>query len=312
MFNALSSLPTSIRIVEVGPRDGLQNEKVNIPTEQKIHFINLLSEAGLPVVEATSFVSPRAIPQLSDASAVMAGIAQRPNTSYPVLVPNLKGMERAITAGVRAVSVFTAASESFTRHNINTTIAESLANFRPVVALAQQEHIPVRGYISTVFGCPYEGVVDPQHVLSVAQALLEMGIQELSLGDTIGVATPIQVMEMINLLTAQGISIGQIAVHFHDTRGTALANVLASLHMGVSTIDSSVGGLGGCPYAPGAAGNVATEDLLYMLHGMNIQTGVDLEKVVAATSYIAPLLGHVPISKYYQAHQAACIPNIGT
>ena len=305
MLGSFPSLPSSVRIVEVGPRDGLQNEKVSIPTEQKIHFINLLSEAGLPVVEATSFVSPRAIPQLSDASAVMAGIAQRPNTNYPVLVPNLKGMERAIDAGVRSVSVFTAASESFTRHNINATIAESLANFRPVVALAQQEHIPVRGYISTVFGCPYEGVVDPQRVLSVAQALAEMGIEELSLGDTIGVATPIQVMEMIDLLTAHGIAIANIAVHFHDTRGTALANVLASLQMGVSTIDSSVGGLGGCPYAPGAAGNLATEDLLYMLHGMHIETGVDLEKVVAATSYIAPLLGHAPTSKYYQAHQSS-------
>ena len=312
MLGSFPSLPSSVRIVEVGPRDGLQNEKVSVPTEQKIHFINLLSEAGLPVVEATSFVSPRAIPQLSDASAVMAGIVQRPNTTYPVLVPNLKGMERAIAAGVRSVSVFTAASESFTRHNINTTIAESLTNFRPVVALAQQEHIPVRGYISTVFGCPYEGVVDPQRVLAVAQALLEMGIEELSLGDTIGVATPIQVMEMIDLLTAHGIAIDKIAVHFHDTRGTALANVLASLQMGVSTIDSSVGGLGGCPYAPGAAGNVATEDLLYMLHGMHIETGVDLEKVVAATSYISPLLGHAPTSKYYQAYQSTCIPTMGT
>lgn len=304
------AFPRSVRIVEVGPRDGLQNEKVHIPTEQKIHFINLLSEAGLPVIEATSFVSPRAIPQLSDASAVMAGIVLHPGINYPVLVPNLKGMERAISAGVRSVSVFTAASESFTQHNINATIEESLTNFRPVVALARQAQIPVRGYISTVFGCPYEGNVDPRRVLYVAQALLEMGIEELSLGDTIGVATPSQVMEVIDLLTQQGIAIGQIAVHFHDTRGTALANVLASLHMGVNVIDSSVGGLGGCPYAPGAAGNLATEDLLYMLHGMKIETGVDLEKVVAATSYIAPLLGHLPTSKYYQAHQATCTPNL--
>ena len=303
------TFPKSVRIVEVGPRDGLQNEKVNIPTEQKIQFINLLSDAGLPVVEATSFVSPRAIPQLSDASAVMAGITHNPNIEYPVLVPNLKGMERALAAGVRSVSVFTAASESFTRHNINATIAESLDNFRPIVALAQQERISVRGYISTVFGCPYEGAVDPQSVLHVAQALLEMGIEELSLGDTIGVATPVQVMEMIDLLVQHDIKIEQLAVHFHDTRGTALANVLASLQMGVSTIDSSAGGLGGCPYAPGAAGNLATEDLLYMLDGMNITTGVNLEKVVAATSFIAPLLGHAPTSKYYQAYQAACVPN---
>lgn len=308
----MSAFPPSIRIVEVGPRDGLQNEKVSIPTEQKVHFINLLSEAGLAVVETTSFVSPRAIPQLSDASAVMAGITRHLGTDYSVLVPNMKGMERAIASGVRSISVFTAASESFARHNINATIAESLANFQPVVALAQQEHIPVRGYISTVFGCPYEGAVDPQRVLHVAQALLDMGVEELSLGDTIGVATPIQVMEMIDLLTRRGVAIEQLAVHFHDTRGTALANVLASLQMGISIVDASVGGLGGCPYAPGAAGNLATEDLLYMLHGMNIRTGVNLEKVVAATSYIAPLLGHAPTSKYYQAHQAACIPNIGT
>ena len=302
MSIAMPIFPSSVRIVEVGPRDGLQNEKVSIPTEQKIHFINLLSEAGLPVVEATSFVSPRAIPQLNDASAVMTGITRRSGTDYPVLIPNVKGMERAIASGVRSISVFTAASESFTRHNINATIAESLANFRPVIARAQQERIPVRGYISTVFGCPYEGVVDSQRVVYVAQALLEMGVEEISLGDTIGVATPIQVMQMIDLLTQRGVAIEQLAVHFHDTRGTALANVLASLQMGISTVDSSVGGLGGCPYAPGAAGNLATEDLLYMLHGMNIKTGVDLEKVVAATSYITPLLGHTPTSKYYQAH----------
>ncbi|GAC1654365.1 MAG: hydroxymethylglutaryl-CoA lyase [Ktedonobacteraceae bacterium] len=307
MLNSMPVFPVRVRIVEVGPRDGLQNEKVHIPTEQKVQFINLLSEAGLPVVEVTSFVSPRAIPQLSDASAVTAGIMRLPGVDYPVLVPNLRGMERAITAGVRSISVFTAASESFTQHNIHATIAESLANFRSIVALAQQEHIPVRGYISTVFGCPYEGVVDPQSVLRVARALLEMGIEELSLGDTIGVATPIQVMEMISLLTQEGIAIERLAVHFHDTRGTALANVLASLQMGISIVDSSVGGLGGCPYAPGAAGNLATEDLVYMLHGMNIETGVDLEKVVTATSYIAPLLGHTPTSKHYQAYQAACI-----
>lgn len=310
MSSTFPALPASVRIIEVGSRDGLQNEKVNIPTEQKIQFINLLSDAGLPVVEATSFVSPRAIPQLSDASAVMAGITRKAGIEYPVLVPNLKGMERALAADVRSVSVFTAASESFTRHNINATIAGSLDNFRPIVALAQQEYIPVRGYISTVFGCPYEGAVDPQNVLHVAQALLEMGIEEISLGDTIGVATPIQVVEIIDLLTQHSIAIERLAVHFHDTRGTALANVLASLQMGIRIVDSSAGGLGGCPYAPGAAGNLATEDLLYMLHGMNITTGVDLEKVVAATSYIAPLLGHAPTSKYFQAYQAACVPNV--
>ncbi|GAC1348322.1 MAG: hydroxymethylglutaryl-CoA lyase [Ktedonobacteraceae bacterium] len=296
------ALPSSVRVVEVGPRDGLQNEKALVPTEQKIQFINMLAGAGLPVVEATSFVSPRAIPQLSDAGAVMAGLTPLPTTQYPVLVPNLKGMERALAAGVRSVAVFTAASESFTRHNINTTIAGSLANFQPVVTLAQQEGVTVRGYISTVFGCPYEGAVPPERVLTLAQALLEMGIDELSLGDTIGVATPNQVVDVLGLLLDKGaIPVERLAVHFHDTRGTALANVLMALQMGISIVDSSAGGLGGCPYAPGAAGNLATEDLLYMLHGMGVTTGVSLEKVVAATSFIAPWLGHLPSSKYYQA-----------
>jgi len=307
MNSQLLVLPGAVRVVEVGPRDGLQNEKALIPTEQKISFIRLLAGSGLAVIEATSFVSPRAIPQLSDASAVMAGLSQDSGVQYPVLVPNLKGMERALAAGVRAIAVFTAASESFTRHNINVTIAESLANFRPVVALAQQEGVTVRGYISTVFGCPYEGAVAPRQVLSVAQALLEMGIGELSLGDTIGVATPNQVVDVLGLLLTEGaIPVERLAVHFHDTRGTALANVLMALQLGISIVDSSAGGLGGCPYAPGAAGNLATEDLLYMLHGMGIHTGVDLEKVVAATRFIAPLLGHAPTSKYYQAAISAC------
>jgi hydroxymethylglutaryl-CoA lyase len=298
----LSALPSTVRVVEVGPRDGLQNEKALIPTPQKIQFINMLAEAGLPVIEATSFVSPRAIPQLSDASAVMAGLTYLPVTEYPVLVPNLKGMERALQAGVRSIAVFTAASESFTRHNINTTIAQSLANFHPVVALARREGIRVRGYISTVFGCPYEGTVATAQVLTVARSLVEMGISELSLGDTIGVATPNQVVDVVSLLLEKGtIPVECLAVHFHDTRGTALANVLMALQLGISIVDASAGGLGGCPYAPGAAGNLATEDLLYMLHGMGINTGVSLEKVVAATSYIAPLIGHVPTSKYYQA-----------
>src|SRR5258707_11982703 len=306
MLPALPALPRAVRVVEVGPRDGLQNEKVIVPTGQKIQFIQMLADAGLPVVEATSFVNPRAIPQLSDASEVMAGLTRLSTTSYPVLVPNLKGMERALAAGVRAIAVFTAASESFTRHNINTTIAESLANFRPVVALAQREGVPVRGYISTVFGCPYEGAVDPRKVLDVARALLEMGIEELSLGDTIGVATPNQVVDMISLLVNESaMPVEQLAVHFHDTRGTALANVLVALQLGITIVDSSAGGLGGCPYAPGAAGNLATEDLLYMLHGMGIQTGVDLDKVVAATRFIAPLLGHAPTSNYYQPAQSA-------
>src|SRR5437763_5357685 len=237
MISPLATLPRTVRVVEVGPRDGLQNEKAIVPTEQKMQFISMLAEAGLPVVEATSFVNPRAIPQLSDASAVMAGLTRLPTTSYPVLVPNLRGMERALAAGVRSIAVFTAASEGFTRHNINATIAESLANFQPVVAMARQEAVPVRGYISTVFGCPYEGAVDPRQVLRVAQALLEMGINELSLGDTIGVATPNQVVDVISLFVSEGaIPVEQVAVHFHDTRGTALANVLTALLFGVSNV----------------------------------------------------------------------------
>ncbi len=313
MIEQLSGLPVfpmSVRVVEVGPRDGLQNEHMPIPTEQKIRFIRLLAEAGLEVIEATSFVSPRAIPQLSDASAVMAACKAVPKTQtrYTVLVPNMKGMERALLAGVRSIAVFTAASESFTRHNIRATIAESLENFRPVVALAKREGIAVRGYISTVFGCPYEGAVDPYAVLAVAHALLEMGAEELSLGDTIGVATPKQVREVLALLVGEGaIPLDRLAVHFHDTRGTALANVLMALQMGIHIVDASAGGFGGCPYAPGAAGNLATEDVLYMLHGMGIQTGVDLEKVVAATRTIAPYLGHMPTSKYFQAHEASLL-----
>ncbi len=305
MASVQSGLPRAVRVVEVGPRDGLQNEKVLVPTAQKIHFIQMLAAAGLPVVEATSFVSPRAIPQLSDASEVMAGLDRLPATTYPVLVPNLRGMERAQAAGVRDIAVFTAASESFTRHNINASISESLDNFRPVIAQARQAGVSVRGYISTVFGCPYEGAVEPRQVLRVARELLEMGVGELSLGDTIGVATPNQVVDIVELLVNEGqIPLSQLAVHFHDTRGTALANVLMALQMGITTVDASAGGLGGCPYAPGAAGNLATEDLLYMLHGLGISTGVDLARVVEAPRFIATWLAHAPTSKYYQAATA--------
>ncbi len=297
------SLPTRVKIVEVGPRDGLQNEQVQIPTAAKIRFIDLLSAAGFETVEATSFVSPKAIPQLGDASEVMAGITKRPGASYPVLVPNQRGMERALAAGARAVAVFTAASETFTRHNINATIAESIENFRPVVEMARSADVTVRGYISTVFGCPYEGDVSPAKVLEVAERLLELGVDELSLGDTIGVATPNQVVEIVTLLAGR-IPLEKLALHFHDTRGTALANVLTGLQLGIATFDASAGGLGGCPYAPGAAGNLATEDLLYLLHGLGIETGVDLAKVVEATSFIASFLGHAPASKYWQAATA--------
>jgi isopropylmalate/homocitrate/citramalate synthase len=293
--------PRRVTVYEVGPRDGLQNEKAVVPTEAKIRYIEMLADAGLPFVEATSFVSPRAIPQLADASEVMAGITRREGTRYPVLVPNRKGMERALQAGVTDVAVFTAASESFTRANINTTIAGSIANFEPVVRMAQEAGVPVRGYISTAFGCPYEGYVPPAKVRDVAHMLTNIGVGELSLGDTIGVATPRSTADVLEEVMKE-VDTGRLGVHFHDTRGTALANVLISLELGVSVVDSSSGGLGGCPYAPGAAGNLATEDLLYMLDGMAIETGVDIRKVAEASLYILNVMGKIPTSKYLQAY----------
>ncbi len=300
MAAIFNSLPKRVTIVEVGPRDGLQNESVTVPTERKIAFIDALSDAGLPVIEATSFVSPSAIPQLTDAAEVMAGIRRRPGVRYPVLVPNERGMQRALAAGAQDVAVFTAASETFNQRNINASIAESLARFAPVVAQARAQRVHVRGYISTAFGCPYEGSVKPEAVVRVARQLLELGVDELSIGDTIGVATPIQVVAVCEALLKQ-IDVGRLALHFHDTRGTALANILAGLQVGIAIFDSSAGGLGGCPYAPGAAGNVATEDLVYMLDGMGIETGVALDKVVAASSLIAAALDHPLRSKYYEA-----------
>ncbi|HEV2236940.1 MAG TPA: hydroxymethylglutaryl-CoA lyase, partial [Ktedonobacterales bacterium] len=299
----LGTLPPRVTVVEVGPRDGLQNEHGIVPTAAKIAYIDLLSATGLPVIEATSFVSPRAIPQLADAAAVMAGIQRRPGVRYTALVPNLKGMEAALAHDLREVAVFTGASESFVQRNINCSIAESIARFTPVVARARAAGVRVRGYISTVFGCPYEGTVAPASVVRVAQQLVALGVDELSLGDTIGVATPNQVVEIVGLVAAS-VPLDRLALHFHDTRGTALANVLAGLEAGVTIFDSSAGGLGGCPYAPGASGNLSTEDLLYMLHGMGIHTGADLDAVVAASRYLAGALGRIPTSRYYQAAEA--------
>jgi hydroxymethylglutaryl-CoA lyase len=303
MVDVFASLPKRVTIVEVGPRDGLQNERALIPTPQKVRFINALSDAGLPVIEATSFVSPKAIPQLSDADEVVRSIARRTGVRYPVLVPNERGLERALAAGADEIAVFTAASETFNRHNINASIAESLARFAPVVSRAKREAVRVRAYISTSFGCPYEGPIRPEAVASVADRLLQLGVDELSIGDTIGVATPNQVVELCEQLLKR-VDIGRLALHLHDTRGTALANVVAGLQVGIAIFDSSAGGLGGCPYAPGAAGNLATEDLVYMLDGMGIETGVSLEKVVAASSLLAPQLDHPLTSKYYQAATA--------
>lgn len=297
---SLHSLPARVTIVEVGPRDGLQNEREIIPTALKIQFIDALSAAGLPVVEATSFVSPAAIPQLSDAEEVLRGIRRTPGVRYPVLVPNERGMQRALAAGAEEIALFTAASETFNQRNINATIAQSLQRFRPVVASAKAHALRVRGYISTSFGCPYEGPIAPEAVAHVAAQLLELGIDELSIGDTIGVATPNDIFALCDRLL-KVTDAGRLALHLHDTRGTALANILAGLQAGIAIFDASAGGLGGCPFAQGAAGNVATEDLLYMLDGMGIQTGVSLARVVQATSLLAPHLQHAMPSKYYQS-----------
>ena len=303
MAQAPWSLPPHVKVVEVGPRDGLQNEKGVVSTADKIHFIDLLSKAGFPVIEATSFVSPRAMPQLADASEVMAGIERLSSVRYAALVPNSKGMERALAAGVDEVAVFTGASETFVQHNINISIDGSIENFKPVVAMARERGMRVRGYISTAFGCPYEGAVAPAAVASVAQKLLALGVDELSIGDTIGVATPNQVVEVTQALLAHT-TLDRLAMHFHDTRGTALANVLAALELGIAIFDSSAGGLGGCPYAPGASGNLATEDLLYMLRGLGVETGINLDAVVAASSFLAGVRAMSPASRYYAAATA--------
>ena len=300
----MTPLPRHVRMVDVGPRDGLQNEAALVPAAIKIALIDKLSAAGLATVEATSFVSPKWVPQMADAAEVMAGILRRPGTSYPVLVPNMRGFEGAAAAGAREIAVFAAASESFSQRNINCSIAESLERFQPVMTAAAVAGMKVRGYISCVLGCPYEGEVAPAKVADVAARLMEMGCYEISLGDTIGVGTPGKATVMIETVAAR-VPRGQLAVHFHDTYGQALANILAALESGVAVIDSSVAGLGGCPYAPGAAGNVASEDVLYMLNGLSIETGVDLDALIAAGQFISDHLGRPPISKVSRASQAA-------
>ncbi|HEV3090714.1 MAG TPA: hydroxymethylglutaryl-CoA lyase [Candidatus Cybelea sp.] len=297
------SIPKVVTLFEMGARDGLQNEDVLVSTDDKVRFIDLLSQTGLKWIEATSFVSPKAIPQLADAGEVFARIAKAPGVRYPVLVPNLKGYERARAAGADAIAVFTAASEHFTKRNINMTIDESLATFADVVKAAKRDGAWVRGYVSTAFGSPFGDAVTPAMVVDVCVKLMDMGCDELSIGDTIGVGVPSQVDELVPLLGAR-IPLELIAMHFHDTRGTALANVYASLRNGISKFDSSAGGLGGCPYAPGATGNVGTEDVLYLLDTMGIETGVDVTKVRAASRFIASVVGHPLTSKAYQAMEA--------
>ena len=300
----MTALPKNVTIFEMGPRDGLQNEHALISTDDKVRYIDLLSESGLKWIEATSFVSPKAIPQLSDATAVFTRIKKAPSVRYPVLVPNLKGYERARTAGANAIAVFTAASENFTKRNINMTIDESLETFRDVVRAAKSDGAWVRGYVSTAFGSPFGDSVRPQMVVDVSVKLMEMGCDELSIGDTIGVGVPSQVDLLVPLL-ARRIPLELIALHMHDTRGTALANVYAGLQHGIAKFDASSGGLGGCPYAPGATGNVGTEDVLYLLHQMDIETGIDIAKVRAASRFIANVVDHALTSKAYQAMEAA-------
>ncbi len=300
----MNSLPRKVRMVEVGPRDGLQNESATVPAAIKIALIDKLSDSGLPAVEATSFVSAKWVPQMADAAEVMAGIRRLPGTSYPVLVPNMRGFEAAAAAGAREIAVFAAASETFSKRNINCTVAESLERFRPVMEAASKAGMKVRGYVSCVLGCPYEGRIAPARVAEVSGELAGMGCYEISLGDTIGVGTPGKAVAMIEAVAAK-IPRERLAVHFHDTYGQALANILAALESGVATVDSSVAGLGGCPYAPGAAGNVASEDVLYMLNGLGIETGVDLDALVAAGQFISNHLGRQPISKVSRARQAA-------
>jgi hydroxymethylglutaryl-CoA lyase len=293
------SAPKSVKIVEVGPRDGLQNETAIISTEDKLRFIELLAQSGLKQIEITSFVHPKRIPQLADALEIVRAVKPHADLVYSALVPNMRGLERAIESGIKRIAVFTAASETFTQRNINMSIQESFDTFQPVVDLAKASGVSVRGYVSTCFVCPYEGEVSKDKVLAVTQKLHEMGIDEISLGDTIGAAAPTDVYETVGFVLNR-IPSEQIALHFHDTYGTALANVVAGLQLGITTYDSSAGGLGGCPYAPGASGNLATEDLIYLLDRMGIASGVNLEKLAEASSFMQSVLKKPLPSKQVQ------------
>ena len=294
------NLPERVKMVEVGPRDGLQNESTYVPTHIKIELIQRLADAGFTVVEATSFVSPKWVPQMADNTQVMAGIKRKSGVSYPALVPNMKGFESAVAAGAQEIAVFSAASETFSKKNTNCSIAEGLERFGAVCEAAQSKSILVRGYISCVLGCPYEGEVAPNKVAHVAKLLYGMGCYEISLGDTIGVGTPGKTKTMIEAV-AERVPVEKLAGHFHDTYGQALANVYAALECGVAVIDSSVAGLGGCPYARGASGNVASEDVLYMLNGLGIKSGVDLDQLIDAGQFISDYLGRPPVSKVSRA-----------
>jgi hydroxymethylglutaryl-CoA lyase len=293
-------VPRQVRMVEVGPRDGLQNEAQIVPAETRIALIERLADAGLATIEAGSFVSPKWIPQMADTARVLAGLQRKPGVRYPVLVPNMQGFAAARAAGVTDIAVFAAASESFSRRNINCSIAESLERFAPVADAAKRERMGMRGYISCVVDCPYEGAIAPAAVAEVAARLLALGGEEISLGETLGSATPARVESMIDAVAAK-VPIERLAVHFHDTYGQALANILASLGRGIAVVDSSVAGLGGCPYAKGASGNVASEDVLYLLNGLGVATGVDLGALAAAGRFISAVLGREPVSKTARA-----------
>jgi hydroxymethylglutaryl-CoA lyase len=294
-------LPSQVTIYEVGPRDGLQNEARNVPTADKIRFIDALVAAGIRAIEITSFVSPKWIPQLADAAEVARGVARPPGVRMSALVPNRRGLDTALAAGMKEIAVFLSASETHNKKNVNKTIAETLTAFDDVVPHARAAGLPVRAYVSTVFGCPYEGEVDAKRVVALTGQLRDMGVYQVSLGDTIGVANPAQVEDVLGRVLAVHPS-DAIAVHFHDTQGTALANCLVALQMGITTIDSAAGGLGGCPYAPGASGNLATEDVVAMLHAMGVQTGIDLDRLVDASRTAATFVGHELSSKYLKAH----------
>jgi hydroxymethylglutaryl-CoA lyase len=294
------TLPKTVRLVEVGPRDGLQNEKLPVPATVKIALVDRLTDCGLTAIEATAFVSPKWVPQMADAAEVMAGIGRRAGVSYPVLVPNEKGLESAIAARASEVAVFAAASEAFSQKNINCTIKESIERFKPVLARAKEAGVKVRGYVSCVLGCPYQGEVAPAAAAEVARALFEMGCYEVSLGDTIGTGTPEKTKAMIDAV-ARHVPIKKLAGHYHDTYGMAAANIYASLQMGVNVFDTAVGGLGGCPYAKGASGNVATEDVVWLLQGLGIDSGIDLDKLVDTAAWICGQLGRAPGSKVAQA-----------
>jgi hydroxymethylglutaryl-CoA lyase len=293
-------LPPDVTMYEVGPRDGLQNESRMVPTDDKVKLIDALSETGLRAIEITSFVNPKWIPQLADGGEVSRRIARKPGLAYSALVPNRQGLDAAVASGMKEVAVFMSASETHNKKNVNKTIAQTLAAFRETVPPALAAGLRVRAYVSTVYGCPYEGAVDPAKAVELSLALKALGCYQISLGDTIGVANPRQVRDVLSRVLAE-IAIPEVAVHFHDTRGTALANILVAVEMGITTVDAALGGLGGCPYAPGASGNVATEDVVYMLEGMGVRTGVDLDKLVDCARLASTLVGHEVPSKYYRA-----------